>query len=116
MPEYTYSYEHTAMLGEEMPDGLDMVDQLNFLCLRSLYAQKRSGVIDRATGSREKAKLRYQRDLWERRLLSREKLVQHCAELFRDVEAAANAYAKERTLENADKIYQALYGMEAEMK
>ena len=113
MAEYTYPYERAAMLGEEMPDGLDMVDQLNFLCLRSLYAQKRSGVIDRATGSREKVKLRYQRDLWEQRLLSREKLAQHCVELFRDVEGAANAYAKERTLENADRLYRALYGVEA---
>lgn len=48
--------------------------------------------------------------LREQRLLSRERLAQHCAKMFRDVEAAANAYAKERTLENANRLYQALYG------
>lgn len=112
MAEFTYPYEPAAMRGEEMPDGLDMVDQLNFLCLRSLYAQARSGIIDRETGSREKGKLCYQRDLWERRLLSKEKMAQHSAEMFKSVEGAANAYARERTLENADRLYRALYGAE----
>ena len=113
MAEFTYSYERAAMLGDEMPDSLNMVDQLNFLCLRQLYAQKRAGVIDRATGSREKAKLRYQRDLWERKLMMRERVVRHSVEMFKAVEFAANTYAKDRTLENADKLYQAIYGMEA---
>ena len=113
MPEFTYSYERAAMHGEEMPDGLDVVDQLNFLCLRSLYAQARNGVIDRETGSREKAKLGYRRDWWERKLMLRERVVQHSVEMLKAVELEANAYAKERTLENADRLYQALYGMEA---
>lgn len=112
MADYTYSYERAAMRGDEMPDGLDIVDQINFLCLRSLYAQKRAGIIDRAVGSAEKAKLRRQRDLWEQRLFFREKLAKRCVEMFQTVEAAANAYAKDRTLENADKLYQAIYGME----
>lgn len=112
MAEFTYPYEREAMRGGEMPEGLDIVDQLTFLCLRSLYAQKRAGFIDRETGSREKLKLRYQRDLWEQRMMFHEKLAQHSAKMFRDVESAANAYAKERTLEHADMIYRALYGME----
>lgn len=112
MAEFTYPYECAAMRGDEMPDGLELPDQLNFLCLRNLYAQNRAGIIDRSVGSAEKKKLRYQRDLWERRLLSKEKLAQHCAKMYKDVEAATSAYAKERTLEHADEIYQALYGME----
>lgn len=113
MAEFTYPYERPAMRGDEMPDGLDMVDQLNFLCLRQLYAQKWAGVIDRTTGSREKAKLRYQRDLWERKLMLRERVVQHSVKMIKAVELAANTYAKDRTLENADKLYQAIYGTEA---
>jgi len=112
MAEFTYPYERSAMLGEEMPDGLDMVDQLTFLCLRSLYTQKRRGMIDRETGSREKAKLRYQRDLWERKFAIRERAVERSVKQLKDVELAASAYAKERTLKNADAIYRALYGME----
>lgn len=109
MADYTYPYERAAMLGDEMPDGLDLPDQLTFLCLRRLYAQKRNGIIDRATGSSEKKNLGRQRNVWMERLHAEEKLAQHCAKMFRDIEAAANAYAKERTLENADRLYQVLY-------
>lgn len=111
MADYTYPYERAAMRGDEMPDSLDIVDQLNFLCLRSLYAQNRAGIIDRTVGSAEKAKLRRQRDFWEQRLFFREKLAKHCVEMFQAVEAAANAYAKDRTLENADRLYRAVYGV-----
>lgn len=112
MAELTYPYEQAAMRGEEMPKGLNIVDQLIFLSLRDLYAQKRAGIIDREIGSREKAKLRYQRDLWEGRLMLGEKLAQKSAKMFKEVEAAASAYARERTLERADEIYRALYGMD----
>lgn len=112
MAEFIYPYERAAMRGDEMPDGLDMVDQLNFLCLRQLYAQKRAGIIDRATGSAEKARLRYQRDLWERKLMLQERVVQRSVEMLKGVEAGANAYARDRTIENADKLYRALYGMD----
>ena len=43
----------------------------------------------------------------------RERVVQHSVEMLKAVELAANAYAKERTLENADRLYQAIYGVEA---
>lgn len=98
-----------------MPDGLDIVDQLNFLCLRSLYAQVGNGVVDRATGSEEKARLGYQRSWWKRKLMIRERAVQRSVEMLKAVELAANAYAKVRTLENADRLYRAVYGMEAEL-
>lgn len=110
-PHFTYPYEREAMLGGEMPDGLELPDQLAFLALRSLYAQKRGGVIDRETGSREKAKLRYQRDTLCRKLGTKENMAIRSAWFFRDVEHAANAYAKHRTLENADELYRTVYGM-----
>ena len=113
MAEYTYPYERAAMLAEEMPDGLDLVDQLNFLCLRALYAQVRNGTVSRETGSREKAKLGYRRDWWGRKLMIRERAVESSVRQLRAVELAASAYAKERTPENADRMYRALYGAEA---
>lgn len=111
MAEFKYPYEWAAMLGEELPDGLDLVDQLNFLALRSLYAQVRAGAIDRGTGSREKARLGYQYDRWIRMLMVREGAVKASVRQLKDVELVANAYAKERTLECADRMYQALYGV-----
>lgn len=112
MAEFTYPYERAAMRGGEMPDGLDIVDQLNFLCLRSLYAQAGNGIIDRETGSREKARLGYQRSRWKRKLMIRERVVQRSVEMLKAVELAANAYAKDRTLENADRLYRAIYAAE----
>jgi len=109
--DFTYPYEREAMLGGEMPDGLELLDQLTFLALRSLYAQKRGGVIDRETGSREKGKLRYQRDILCRKLGAKEDMAIRSARFFQDVECAANAYAKNRTLENADKLYRVVYGL-----
>ena len=113
MAEFAYPYEQAAMLGGEMPEGLELVDQLIFLCLRSLYAQRRRGEIDRETGSREKMRLCYQRDLLGRKLMMGERTVRRSAEMLKAVELAANAYARERTLENADRMYQALYGVGA---
>jgi len=108
---YSYPYERAAMLGEEMPEGLNLPDQLTFLALRDLYAQNRSGLIDRETGAREKAKLGYRREQVCRKLKVREGLVERSARFYRDVEHAADAYAKQRTLENADELYRAVYGM-----
>ena len=52
----------------------------------------------------------------EQKFGMREKLVQSCVERTVRIESAANAYAKDRTLENADKLYKALYGMEPTKK
>ena len=42
-----------------MPDGLSLADQEFFQGLAYIYARYRMKVIDRATGSREKGKLRH---------------------------------------------------------
>lgn len=110
-PRFTYPYEQAAMRGEEMPNGLSLPDQLMFLALRQLYVQKRSGAIDRDTGSREKAKLGYQRERLCRKLGIQEGLVLYSARFFKAVEGAASAYAKNRTLANADELYRVVYRM-----
>ena len=43
----------------------------------------------------------------------RERAVESSVRQLRAVELAASAYAKERTPENADRMYRALYGAEA---
>lgn len=106
-----FPYEKAAMYGMEMPDGLDSVDQWMFLCLRLLYDSNKKGIISREVGRIEKGKLAHQRTVLEQKFKIREKLVQSCAKRTIDAERAANAYAKNRTLENADLLYKALYGM-----
>lgn len=103
-----YEYERIAMLGEKMPAGLPMPDQLMFLGLRLLYESSKRGIIDRETGREEKWKMSYQKYLWEQKMKGKEKLAEQCAEFLKNVESAANHYAKDRTLENADKLWQAV--------
>lgn len=111
-----FPYERAAMSGLEMPDGLDAVDQWMYLSLRLLYESKKKGIISREVGRAEKGKLAHQRTILEQKFKMREQLVSACSERTIRVEAAANAYAKDRTLENADKLYKARYGMEPTKK
>ena len=99
------------MHGEEMPDGLDLPDQLCFLGLRMLYAQAKQKIISREVGSREKGRLLHQREVQMQKLKSKENLVASACSMLQNTEHAANRYAKNRTLENADQMYKALYGM-----
>lgn len=106
-----FSYESAAWDGMEMPDGLDAVDQWMFLSLRLLYQSFRKGIISRDQGNIEKGKLAHEMTKLENKFKIRERVVQASVEMTVAVESASNAYAKERTLENADRLYKALYGM-----
>lgn len=107
----SYPYESAAWDGLEMPDGLDAVDQWMFLSLRLLYQSYKKGAISKEMGNIEKCKLAHERTKLENKFKIRERIVQSSVEMTVKAESAANAYAKERTLENADKLYEALYGM-----
>ena len=109
-------YERAAMNGLEMPEGLDPADQWMFLSLRLLYESNKKGIISREVGRIEKGRLAHQRSVMEQKFGMREKLVQSCVERTVRIESAANDYARNRTLENADKLYKALYGMEPTKK
>ena len=106
-----YPYERAAMYGDPMPDGLSAPDQWMFRCLVLLYDSAKRGIIDRKTGRADKGKLAYQRDLMEKRFKIKEDLVGASARMIKAVEAAANAYARDRTLENADRLYEAIYSV-----
>lgn len=105
-------YERAAMHGLEMPDGLSLLDQQMFLALRLLYQSHKKGVISREVGQIEKGKLMYQYGVTKKRFRFEERQADHFAEQRKRIEGAANAYAKDRTLDNADRLYKALYGME----
>ena len=99
-------WEKLAIRGEEMPDGLSYPDQILFLQLRMLYAQKRAGIIDRDTAVTEKKKL-----LDEYRLYQfREQMGEEWVEQVRLTELARAEYRKDRTLENADRLVDLIEG------
>lgn len=104
-------YERLAMRGDTMPGGLNAADQVCFQGLAFLYSRYRAGIISKEAASAEK-KLIVMRCVEAKRAAAfGEKCSQHAVKLWRNVEQAANAYQTDRTLENADKLIAAIYGI-----
>jgi hypothetical protein len=49
--------ETIAAQGNEMPDGLDVPEQLLFLTMRELYSNFKNGVVNRERAKREKQRI-----------------------------------------------------------
>lgn len=106
MPEQkVFDYEHMAIRGEEMPDGLPSYDQTMFLNLRSLYDQYRKGLISREIAKKEKNKLikawEYDKFLYE--------LGMQWSERYKRMETLSAEYSKNPSIEVADKIMKVIY-------
>lgn len=106
-----FEYEQAAMRGEPIPSGLSASDRAAYLQLRELYAQYHSGSITRETGSADKKRILRARDEEARTAAFRERCLSYTVRLWREVECAASNYRKNRTLENADRIMEAIYGV-----
>lgn len=106
-----FQFEKKAFNGEPMPDGLSLPDQCAYRFLSSLYRDIRAGAITKDQAAVEKGKMTYQYSivvgLFQNWREMGEKWTQH----YKNMEGAANRYAKERSLENADRLYQAVYGV-----
>lgn len=105
-----FPYEKEAANGDQIPDGLSLVDQVAFRFLRSMYRDIRTSVQTREQAIEEKGKMTYQYDKEKRSMEHWSKMGQYWAEKYKAVESAQNAYRKERTLENADRLIAALDG------
>ena len=103
--------EYAAMNNEPMPDNLDLPDQMLYQGLAWLYARYHARQISREQGQVEKQKLVVARDRLARESESVMKMSQYYAEIYKNLAQASIAYAKERTLEHADAIYETLYRM-----
>lgn len=100
------SYERAAMRGDAMPDDLTFPDQLMFQALSLLYARYRAKTITREQASVEKKQLLREHEAF----VYRWKLGDHYVETIKKTELAASAYCKNRTLENADRLLEAIEG------
>ena len=105
-----FPYEKEAANGDQIPDGLSLVDQVAFRFLRSMYRDIRTGVQTREQAIEEKGKMTYQYDKEKRSMEHWSKMGSYWAEKYSRVEAAQSAYKKNRTLENADALSAALDG------
>lgn len=101
--------EYAAMNNEPMPDGLRLPDQMYFQGLAWLYARYHARQISREQGQVEKQKLVVARDRLAREEECIWKYSKYYADVYAALSRASSAYAKERTLEHADAMYEALY-------
>lgn len=99
--------EDLAFKGLDMPDGLNMAEQLLFLEFRWLYQYARLIRMPPKRGRKEKMKILKefnQNVFFVKRLIA-------ANQLWNRIDAAAILYRNERTIENADKFVDAVYGI-----
>nr|DAJ48874.1 MAG TPA: hypothetical protein [Caudoviricetes sp.] len=103
-----FPFERAAMNNEDMPYGLDIADACFYTALRIIYKAYHNGVIDRKTGVELKNQLSraYISDKSEVELLERSAL-----SLNERIKRASEAYKANRTIENADELYNAFYNL-----
>ena len=101
-------FEKDAMNEEPLTVGLDIADQFLFLGLKCLYAMHRRGLISRDRASKEKEKLVFQ---WKTEKSKLEFLSREAVDLSDRIKTSSDDFKKNRTLENADALYAALYNL-----
>ena len=99
-------WENAAIRGDEMPDGLEYPDQILFLQLRMLYAQKRQGIIDRDTAIKEKKKLLDEYKIYQ----FRDSMEKEWVEIIKLTELARAEFRKDPSVENGMKLIQIIEG------
>ena len=103
--------EELAYQSAPLPRGLNALDQATFLSLRCLYSLYRRGELERHDAEIEKRAIRSAYD----KRKSLDAFSQECSAraviLWREIEAAQNAYLKNRTLENADRLSSVVDGV-----
>lgn len=102
MADYRFDWEPIAMRGEEMPDGLSLVEQLAFQTMAKLYGRYKLGLITREQGHIEKGKLVFCADRAVKADKAAHDLAAWHAGLRKEVEGAQNAYMRaRRSMENS---------------
>lgn len=101
-----FKYEKQAMRGEPCPERLDVADTCAYIALKHLYVMFRKGLITRQDATEEKRKIafNYTKDKSMLEFLNREAL-----KSSQTILDASEAYRKNPTIQNADKLYAAFY-------
>ena len=96
----------------DLPDTASAADRALHATVRLLYWQHKAGYLSAEEGKRlkQRAIVRYRDDIKTQEWATQQQL--YIAELWKRIENAANKYRKSRTLEDADKLMEALYGMQ----
>ena len=106
-----YPYEEAAKLGLDLPEGLTLAQSHHYFCLRDIYKRWQTGVTDKETALAEKRRIAHSLEVENNMKKYQDIMYRYHSDLRKNIEGAANAYAKNRTIENADKMYEVIYGM-----
>lgn len=100
-----------AYNGITPPEPLRCPERAFFLQAKEIYAQYHDKRITQAESAEamRQAIQDYNRDMTERQ--NGIDALQRIADLYKQLELTATAYAKDRTLENADKLWETVYGV-----
>ena len=103
-----FDFEKSAMMGEPVPKDLDIADACLYMGLKYLYAMHKARLMDRKTATEEKRNLVF----CHRKSKSQIEFLNRESEVLRvRIHEASENYKKNRTLENADKLYAAFYNL-----
>ena len=94
-----------------MPKGIDYVDATIYQGFAWLYKRYFDGQITREQAKEEKQQLLYEYNKQKDKKQHEEKMYKWHADLIKKCEVAAITYAKEPTIENADKFYATFYNL-----
>lgn len=103
-----FPFERDAMKGESCPKKLDIADTCAYIALKHLYAMFKQDLISRKDATEEKKRIVYNwtTDKSKIEFLNRD------SDALRDrICKASEEYAKNATIENADKLYAAFYNL-----
>lgn len=109
--EYTPLEVSTLAARNEMPDKpMSYVNWLLWYMLRDIYNEFTAGTLTKEQGA---ARKKQAMDIYEKECEYLCRTMATCdrmAALWRGIESASTAYRKERSLENADKLMEVVYG------
>lgn len=107
---YEFPWERQAMRGEELPEGLSLVEQMAYIALRHIYWQHGQQMISREQAAREKQKLRRTYEMASETLARYEKMLAQQAKVYKETELARSRVRHDPTPENALALCTAIDG------
>lgn len=97
-------YEKQAMRGDCAPDSLDGIGLITYYATCYMYSLYHAGKITREDGTKMKRKI-------VQALEEATKTQNKCSFRWDRLESASREYMLNKTIENADKFHNAVYGM-----
>lgn len=94
-----------------MPDGLRLYEQATYTSLRNLYGLYHRQAISKEQAAKEKRLITAEYEKQKNAAEFLQKRCEHSAKLWKEIEAAASRFARERTVEAAEDFVQAVYGV-----